>query len=104
MQLRFSGNGSVRAIGMVCIVMAPASAGAQGGSWTANAPMLTAREGAVAAGVGETVYVFGGLVGNTCQGISTVEAYDAASDQWSTRRCRRRGGAPAQPSSTGSST
>ena len=76
----------VRAVFMASLLLAcPAMAPAQTGSWTPKAPMPTAREQAAAAAVGATVYVFGGIVGNTCQGISTVEAYDTVTDQWTTK-------------------
>ena len=66
-----------------CVLLAfPAAAAAQSGSWTPKAAMPTAREQAATAAVGGTIYVFGGIVGNTCQGSTTVEAYDAATDQW----------------------
>lgn len=69
-----------------CVWLAvPAMAAAQSGSWTPRAPMPTAREQAPAAAVGSTIYVFGGILGNTCQGITTVEAYDTLTDQWTTK-------------------
>ena len=69
-----------------CLLLAfPAAAAAQTGSWAQRAPMPTGREQAAVAAVGNTIYVFGGIQGNTCTGITTVEAYDTLTDQWTTK-------------------
>lgn len=74
-----------RSGGMLVMTVLPALAAAQDGSWSVRTPMPTAREHASAAAVGDTIFVFGGLVRNDCTGLTTVEAYDTVSDQWSAR-------------------
>jgi N-acetylneuraminic acid mutarotase len=56
-------------------------------SWTAKAPMPTARAGfaisAASDATSEKIYVIGGrVVGHDCPTIQTVEAYDPATDTW----------------------
>ncbi len=53
------------------------------GTWTTKAPMPTARNDLAAAGVGGVLYAVGGKTGNTCTGLQTLEAYDAATNTWS---------------------
>ena len=59
-------------------------------TWTTGAPMPTARQGAGAAVVNDILYVFGGKPNVSacpqayCQ-LTVVEAYDPATDTWSTK-------------------
>lgn len=59
----------------------------QGGTigWSLKAPSMTARTGACAAVVKGTLYVIGGTKDPTLQGLTTVEAYDPATDTWSAK-------------------
>jgi N-acetylneuraminic acid mutarotase len=58
-------------------------------TWTRRADMPTARHGLAAAAVGGIIYAIGGLAPDpvTCWGeeLSTVEAYDPATDIWTTK-------------------
>ncbi|HEY0604773.1 MAG TPA: kelch repeat-containing protein [Herpetosiphonaceae bacterium] len=51
-------------------------------SWTALAPMSTARGGATAQVIGTKIYVAGGMGGNGAS-LSSVEVYDPATNSWS---------------------
>jgi N-acetylneuraminic acid mutarotase len=58
-------------------------------TWTRRADMPTARQGVVAAAVDGIIYAIGGWKGDpvACWGdvLSTVEAYDPATDTWTTK-------------------
>ena len=58
-------------------------------TWTARADMPTARQGLAAAAVDGIIYAIGGWKGDsvTCWGetLATVEAYDPATDTWTTK-------------------
>ena len=53
-------------------------------SWTALAPMPTARNNFTAAVVNGIIYAIGGSVDNTAA-LTTVEAYDPASNSWTSK-------------------
>jgi N-acetylneuraminic acid mutarotase len=59
----------------------------QGGSigWSLKAPIPTPRMGAAVAIVKGTIYVIGGVKDASLQGLTTVEAYDIATDAWSAK-------------------
>ncbi len=54
------------------------------GTWTALAPMPTARQEVAAAALGGRVFVIGGFGANG-EAVGTVEVYDPATDRWETR-------------------
>ncbi|MBI4629017.1 MAG: galactose oxidase [Candidatus Rokubacteria bacterium] len=54
------------------------------GSWTARAPMPTARQEVAVAALDGRVVVIGGF-GASRSPVATVEAYDPATDRWETR-------------------
>jgi N-acetylneuraminic acid mutarotase len=53
-------------------------------AWTPRAPMPTARAGFAISAAGGLIYAIGGAVVDNCTTVSTVEAYDPATDQWIT--------------------
>jgi N-acetylneuraminic acid mutarotase len=58
------------------------------GTWTAKAPMPTPRWGYAVASVNGKLYAFGGVAGGAGAPehfVNTVEAYDPATDSWSTK-------------------
>lgn len=59
----------------------------QGGSigWSLKAPIPTPRMGAAVAIVKGTLYVIGGVKDPSLQGLTTVEAYDLATDAWTAK-------------------
>src|SRR5580765_4008168 len=56
-----------------------------GGTWVTKAPMPTARNTLAAGAVNGVLYAVGGKTGNTCSGLTTVEAYDPVADAWTTK-------------------
>ena len=59
-----------------------------GNTWTAKAPMATARERFALAAVNGVIYVFGGLVpdgSGFVKKATSVEAYDTATNTWSAK-------------------
>src|ERR1700682_4330960 len=54
------------------------------GSWTAQAPMPTAREGVAAGVINGILYAVGGTQSGFTA-LNTVEAYDPTTNSWSTK-------------------
>jgi hypothetical protein len=54
------------------------------GTWTALAPMPTARQEVAAAALDGRVFVIGGF-GDNAEPVTVVEAYDPVANQWETR-------------------
>src|SRR5439155_1734290 len=54
------------------------------GSWTARAPMPTARQEVAAAALDGRIFVIGGL-GAGAEPVTTVEVYDPGTDRWEAR-------------------
>src|SRR5690349_14450363 len=53
-------------------------------TWGIKAPMPTGRAGAATAAALDKIYVIGGEVVDICTTVPVVEAYDPATDQWTT--------------------
>jgi N-acetylneuraminic acid mutarotase len=54
-------------------------------TWSARAPMPTARSDPAVAEAGGKIYAIGGEIYNNCAPDGTVEAYDPATDTWATK-------------------
>ncbi len=84
--MRRTGDLSKRLFPIVlCLAVAAFSsqAFAQGDTWTSKAPMPTARQALMAAEIGGLLYAVGGY--NGTRDVPTHEAYNPATNTWSTR-------------------
>lgn len=74
----------IGALSALVIVVAPAQALAQGGTWSIKAPMPTARWGAASAILDGKVYVVGGQSATQPE-VSVLEVYNPVRNSWATR-------------------
>jgi len=75
-----------RVLGGVIVVLLTASTAHAQGTWTSRAPMPTARSAPAIGVLGSAVHLVAGYQGGgACTYLNTHEAYDPATDTWSTK-------------------